>query len=96
MKISVCPSTLQSGFDAYSPKARKLLFDGRRVSPFLGFKHQDIITTAFQAFGQTFRQLSISGVQEKYGLVLDGTTSQTEMLTPKIFRFLKPSMVILF
>lgn len=90
MKISVCPSTLQSGFDAYSPKARKLLFDGRRVSPFLGFKHQDIRRTAFQAFGQTFRQLSISGVQEKYGLVLDGTALRLPQPNEPSTYILKP------
>ncbi|MBR4647507.1 MAG: hypothetical protein IKO75_10385 [Bacteroidales bacterium] len=31
-KIEVCPSTLKSGFDTYSPEARRRLFDGRAVS----------------------------------------------------------------
>ena len=32
-KLNVCPSTLQKGYDTYSPAARKALFDGREVSP---------------------------------------------------------------
>ena len=31
-KLNVCPSTLQKGYDTYSPAARKALFDGREVS----------------------------------------------------------------
>ncbi|MCA0234122.1 MAG: HipA domain-containing protein [Bacteroidetes bacterium] len=72
MTIIVCPSTLQSGFDTYSPSARKSLFGGKRVAHTLPFKHEDIKAATFQGFGQSFRQLSISGVQEKYGLTLDG------------------------
>ncbi len=37
IEFSVCPSTLQEGFDTYSPAARKLLFDGKEVSHILGF-----------------------------------------------------------
>ena len=31
-KINVCPSTLQKGYETYSPQATKLLFDGETVS----------------------------------------------------------------
>lgn len=36
-KLNVCPSTLQKGYNTYSPAARKALFDGREVSPGCGF-----------------------------------------------------------
>ncbi|MBB3841872.1 serine/threonine-protein kinase HipA [Runella defluvii] len=90
MKTIVCPSTLQSGFDTFSPKARKSLFGGKQVSPILPFKHQDIRTTAFQGFGQSFRQLSISGVQEKYGLVLDSNTLRLPKPNEQTKYILKP------
>ena len=90
MKTIVCPSTLQSDFDTYSPNIRKSLFDGRRVPHILAFKHQDIRTTAFQGFGQSFRQLSISGVQEKYGLVLDGNTLRLPEPNEQTHYILKP------
>ena len=90
MKTIVCPSTLQSGFDTYNPNTRKSLFDGRRVSHILAFKHQDIRTTAFQGFGQSFRQLSISGVQEKYGLVLENNTLRLPEPAEQTKYILKP------
>jgi serine/threonine-protein kinase HipA len=90
MRTIVCPSTLQSGFDTYSPNTRKLLFDGRRVSHILAFKHQDIRTITFQGVGQSFRQLSISGVQEKYGLVLDGNTLRLPESNEQTKYILKP------
>jgi serine/threonine-protein kinase HipA len=90
MKTIVCPSTLQSGFDTYSPNTRKSLFDGSRVSHILAFKHQDIRTTAFQGFGQSFRQLSISGVQEKYGLVLEGNILRLPEPNEQTHYILKP------
>lgn len=33
--IEVCPSTLRSGYETYSPQAVKELFDGKVVSPFI-------------------------------------------------------------
>jgi serine/threonine-protein kinase HipA len=90
MKINVCPATLQSGFDTYSPNARKDLFGNKRVSHLLPFKHEDIRTTAFQGIGQPFRQLSISGVQEKYGLVLDGTALRLPQPHEQTHYILKP------
>lgn len=35
IEIKVCPSTLAEGFDSYSPNARKVLFDGKVVTPYL-------------------------------------------------------------
>ena len=37
IEVNVCPSTLQQGFDTYSPAARKQLFDGKEVSFILDF-----------------------------------------------------------
>ncbi|MCH5215246.1 MAG: HipA domain-containing protein [Muribaculaceae bacterium] len=59
-----CPSSLQEGFDSYSPKALKWLFGGEKVNPILRFnieEHRDRseLTEAMQ-------RISVSGVQEKF------------------------------
>ncbi|MBO0936574.1 HipA domain-containing protein [Fibrella sp. HMF5335] len=69
MNLTECPSLLQSGYRTYSPKALKQLFDGAKVSHTLPFLHQDIRRSIFQSTGPSTPRLSISGVQEKYGLV---------------------------
>lgn len=35
--ICVCPSTLQEGYTTFSPTARRILFDGKKVSHVLDF-----------------------------------------------------------
>lgn len=69
IEIKYCPSTLAEGYDTYSPQAVKRLFDGKRVSPFLGFniselKQSDVILRAMQ-------RISVSGVQEKFSAIID-------------------------
>ncbi len=67
--IKYCPSTLAEGYDTYSPQAVKRLFGGKRVSPFLDFKinelkQSDVIARAMQ-------RISVSGVQEKFPGIID-------------------------
>ena len=42
-EITKCPSTLALGYSAYSPIAIKRLFDGKKVSPYLGFEIEEIL-----------------------------------------------------
>lgn len=67
--ITVCPATLQPGYDTYSPAALKLLFDGEKVSPILDFDFDGILANSDLLENQ--RNLSISGVQEKYSAVVE-------------------------
>ena len=66
--LKCCPSTLAEGFGTYSPKASKALFDGRKVSPFLGFSIDGLKKSdeAAKAAGR----ISVSGVQEKFPAVV--------------------------
>ena len=32
-KLNICPSTLEEGYDTYSPSAIRSLFDGRKILP---------------------------------------------------------------
>lgn len=67
--ISVCPSTLTEGFDTYSPKALRTLFDGRRVSHQLNFTWED--DEAADDVSANMRNISISGAQEKLSAIID-------------------------
>ncbi|TAE19431.1 MAG: type II toxin-antitoxin system HipA family toxin [Bacteroidetes bacterium] len=67
--IQYCPSTLAEGNDTYSRKALRELFEGRKVSHRLSFTFSEIK----QAHQDGRTRLSLSGVQTKYGLVLDTT-----------------------
>lgn len=67
--ISVCPATLQPGYETYSPKALKLLFGGEKVSPILDFDFVGI--DASPDLQENQNNLSISGAQEKYSAVVD-------------------------
>lgn len=67
--IEVCPSTLRTGFNTYSPQAIKELFDGQVVSPFIDIdfeKERDQ-----QQAMENMNNMSISGAQEKFSAIIE-------------------------
>lgn len=74
--IQVCPGTLQPGFDTYSPKALKDMFNGKRVSHILPFPSPSKEGEQQKIFFENRKHISISGVQEKYSLRLEGKELQ--------------------
>lgn len=70
-EINVCPSTLQEGFNAYSPAARKILFDGREVSHVLDFDSPNNDNADNEAYLKNVGRISLSGVQPKASLVVN-------------------------
>ena len=70
--LTVCPSTLQKGFKTYSPAARKLLFDGKDVSPVLDFDSPNNDSAENESYLRNVGRISLSGVQPKASLVLNG------------------------
>jgi serine/threonine-protein kinase HipA len=72
--IEVCPGTLAEGFAAYSPKCRKEMFNGKKVSPVLPFASPQKEGEQKKLFIENKTHISISGVQEKYSLRLNDTT----------------------
>ena len=72
VEINVCPSTLQEGFTIYSPAARKQLFDGKEVSPILDFDSPNNDSADNEAYLKNVGRISLSGVQPKASLVLNG------------------------
>ena len=71
IEVNVCPSTLQQGFDTYSPAARKQLFDGKEVSFILDFDSPNNDSADNESYLKNVGRISLSGVQPKASLVLD-------------------------
>ncbi len=77
--IQVCPGTLAAGFTTYSPKCRKEMFGGKRVSHVLPFASPQQEGEQKRLFTENKTRISISGVQEKYSLKLvDKTLELTD------------------
>lgn len=68
-EITKCPSTLALGYSAYSPIAIKRLFDGKKVSPYLGFEIEEIAQDKDAML--VMKRISVSGAQEKFPAVVD-------------------------
>lgn len=70
-EINVCPSTLAERFDTYSPAARKVLFDGKLVSPRLSVPSPSVDSLEAKEAIKNIGRISLSGVQPKFAVVLD-------------------------
>lgn len=70
--IQYCPSTLQAGYKTYSPTAQLALFGSRskKVSHILAFGPPGKNAELTREYNEKRKLISISGVQEKYSLVL--------------------------
>lgn len=71
--IKYCPSSLQSGYNTYSPIAQKNLFGSRtkKVSHILPFPAPGKNNKQTAEYNEKRKRISISGVQEKYSLCLE-------------------------
>lgn len=89
IKLHVCPSTLAEGFDTYSPAARKILFDGAKVSPFMNFPSPDTDNRESKAAVKNAGRISLSGAQPKFSVVVGADMSlrntSLHLLEPRIF-----------
>lgn len=72
IELHVCPSTLAKGYETFSPKALRSLFDGKIVSHiFPELSPLNNSQEAKEAYQQVSR-ISLSGVQSKLAVVVDG------------------------
>lgn len=71
-EINCCPSTLQPGYNTYSPAAQQSLFGSRskKVSHILPFASPGKNDEQTRVYNEKRKRISISGVQEKYSLRL--------------------------
>ncbi len=89
-EIKYCPSTLQSGFTTYSPVAQLALFGSRtrKVSHILPFGPPGKNAELTREFNEKRKTISISGVQEKYSLLLE--KNELKLTSTKGSHILKP------
>ena len=71
MKINNCPGTLKQGLNTYSTTALNRLFNGRKVSPILPYDSPVTNVVTEELFKENKIRLSISGVQEKFSVLLE-------------------------
>ena len=91
--LNVCPSTLKTGYDTYSPTAIKELFEGEKVSPFIdiSFDSERDQQLAMENMGV----MSISGAQEKFSAILDDGKIKLAKKGEQATYILKPAPMIL-
>ncbi|QZE13825.1 HipA domain-containing protein [Halosquirtibacter laminarini] len=70
-EIKYCPGTLAEGFDTYSITCLKKVFNGRKVSHILPYCSPSSNMDSDALFDDSRKHISISGVQEKYSVILE-------------------------
>ena len=71
MKVDHCPGTLAEGFSTYSRTCLKRVFDGRKVSHVLPYEAPNSNRQTDKLFEDNQKRISISGVQEKFSVLLE-------------------------
>lgn len=68
--IKYCPGTLASGYDTYSRTCLKRMFNGRKVQHLLPYESPASNEATDELFVENLKRISISGVQEKFSVLL--------------------------
>ncbi|NEW80998.1 MAG: HipA domain-containing protein [Mariniphaga sp.] len=69
--IKYCPGTLMSGYDTYSRTCLNRLFNAKKVYHFLPYDSPATNESTEALFLDNIKRISISGVQEKFSLLLE-------------------------
>lgn len=69
--IQYCPGTLKEGSQTYSSTALKRVFRGKKVSHVLPYESPASNELTDELFEDNRKRMSISGVQEKFSILLD-------------------------
>lgn len=70
-EIHFCPGTLKEGNQTYSSTALKRVFYGKKVSHILPYESPASSDVTDELFDENRKRMSISGVQEKFSVLLD-------------------------
>ena len=70
-QIKYCPGTLAEGFDTYSRTCLKRVFQGKKVHHLLPYDSPASNPETAELFEENRKRISISGVQEKFSVLLD-------------------------
>ena len=69
--IKSCPGTLANGYNTYSNTCLRRLFNGRKVPHLLPYESPTNTEIPNEQFIENQKRIAISGVQEKFSLLLD-------------------------
>ncbi len=69
--IKYCPGTLANGYETYSITCLRRMFDGRKVHHILPYESPSSNEATDELFVENRKRISISGVQEKFSVLLD-------------------------
>ena len=69
-KITYCPGTLANGFDSYSRACLNKLFNSKKVNHILPYDSPSSNSDIDVLFDENRKNISISGVQEKFSIIL--------------------------
>jgi serine/threonine-protein kinase HipA len=70
-EIKYCPGTLAEGFDSYSRTCLNRVFDGKKVHHFLPYDSPASNEETDVLFEENRKRMSISGVQEKFSVLIE-------------------------
>jgi serine/threonine-protein kinase HipA len=70
-EINYCPGTLSAGYTTYSRTCLRNVFKGRKVSHLLPYTSPTSDSATDDLFLENRKRISISGVQEKFSVILD-------------------------
>ena len=71
LQLKYCPGTLKGGYSSYSNTALKRVFQGKKVDPILPYDSPSSNNITDALFAENRKRMSISGVQEKFSLLLE-------------------------
>ena len=71
MEVNICPGLLLEGFSTYSPLFLRRMFGGHKVSHILPYNSPETDENDRKKFLQNRKRISISGMQEKYSVLLE-------------------------
>lgn len=69
--IKYCPGTLANGFNTYSRTCLRRMFNGRKVNHILPYESPTSNSDTDILFLENLKRISISGVQEKFSVLLE-------------------------
>ena len=70
-EIKHCPGTLAEGFDTYSRSCLNRVFQGKKVNHILPYDSPESNPETAELFEENRKHMSISGVQEKFSVLLE-------------------------
>ena len=70
-EIEYCPGTLAPGYDTYSRTCLVRVFNGKKVSHILPYDSPASNPETDELFEENRKRMSISGVQEKFSVLLE-------------------------